>query len=233
MHRHPALCGVNMANLKPLVIVGAGSHGLELWDIVKDINQAKPTFNVIGFVDDGSGNQEKLVARGVPLLGPIEALGNLDAAYVLGIGNPATRASVGKRVEEFGLKAATLIHPTVAQRSFVKIGAGTVIMTYSSISYDVVIGEHVVVHTLSTIGHDVVVDDFSSVSARSCLSGRIKVGKRVLIGAGTTIVPNVSIGDNVIIGAGSAVTKDIPSGVTAAGVPAKVIKSTDFADYTD
>jgi sugar O-acyltransferase (sialic acid O-acetyltransferase NeuD family) len=214
-----------MTNLKPLVIVGAGPHGLELWDIVRDINRAKPTFKVIGFVDDGSVNQEKLAVRGVPLLGPIEALADLDAMYVLGIGNPVARASVGRRVEQFGLETATLIHPTVAQRSFVKIGRGSIIMTYSSLSYDVVIGEHVVVHTLTAIGHEVVIGNFSSVSSRSCLSGRVKVGERVLIGAGTAVVPNVAIQDDSIIGAGSAVTKDIPSGVTAVGVPARVIRS--------
>lgn len=219
-----------MAGLKPLVIVGAGSHGLELYDIVRDINRAKPTFDLIGFVDDGPVRQEKLAARDTRLLGPIEALADLDVKYILGIGNSVARASVGRRVEQFGLEPATLIHPTVAQRSFVKIGAGTVIMTYSSISYDVVIGEHVVVHTLSTIGHDVVVGNFSSISARSCLSGRVKVGERVLVGAGTAVVPNVSIGDDTIIGAGSAVTKDIPPGVTAVGVPAMVIRSTDYTD---
>lgn len=32
------------------------------------------------------------------------------------------------------------------------------------------------------------------------------------------------IGDNVVIGSGSIVTKDIPSGVVAAGNPCKVIR---------
>ena len=36
--------------------------------------------------------------------------------------------------------------------------------------------------------------------------------------------PGVTIGDNVVIGSGSVVTKDIPSGVVAAGNPCRVIR---------
>jgi acetyltransferase-like isoleucine patch superfamily enzyme len=53
--------------------------------------------------------------------------------------------------------------------------------------------------------------------------GRIKVGSRVFIGARAILMPGVTIGDNVVIGAGSIVTKDLPSGVVAAGVPTRVL----------
>lgn len=53
----------------------------------------------------------------------------------------------------------------------------------------------------------------------------IKVGNNVWFGGGVTVVPGVTIGDNVVIGAGSVVTHDIPSGVLAAGNPAKIIKN--------
>jgi acetyltransferase-like isoleucine patch superfamily enzyme len=42
------------------------------------------------------------------------------------------------------------------------------------------------------------------------------------IGTSATILCGVTIGENSIIGAGSVVTKDIPSNVVAAGVPARV-----------
>ena len=52
----------------------------------------------------------------------------------------------------------------------------------------------------------------------------IKIGNNVWIGGNTCIMPGVIIGDNSVIGAGSVVTKDIPSGVIAAGNPCKVIR---------
>ena len=49
---------------------------------------------------------------------------------------------------------------------------------------------------------------------------KTKVGSRVRVGSNVTILP-VNIGDDVIIGAGSVVTKDVPSGATVKGNPAK------------
>jgi acetyltransferase-like isoleucine patch superfamily enzyme len=55
--------------------------------------------------------------------------------------------------------------------------------------------------------------------------GRIKIGNGVFIGNNSIIMPGVTIGDNVVIGAGSIVTKDIPSDVVAAGIPARILRS--------
>ena len=53
----------------------------------------------------------------------------------------------------------------------------------------------------------------------------VKIGNRVWIGMNVTIMRGVSIGDGSIVGAGSIVTKDIPSGVIAAGNPCRVIQT--------
>lgn len=50
---------------------------------------------------------------------------------------------------------------------------------------------------------------------------RTKVCKGASIGAGSTILPGITIGENAIIGAGSVVTKDVPSGETWFGNPAR------------
>lgn len=54
------------------------------------------------------------------------------------------------------------------------------------------------------------------------------IGENVWITSNVTILPGVTIGSNTVIGAGSVVTKDIPSGVFAAGNPCKVIKQISF-----
>jgi len=59
--------------------------------------------------------------------------------------------------------------------------------------------------------------------------GKVKIGNNVFVGANSVVLPNVTIGDNVVIGAGSVVASDIPSGVIAAGVPARPIMSSE--DY--
>ena len=55
----------------------------------------------------------------------------------------------------------------------------------------------------------------------------ITVGNNVYIGEDSLILPGVNIGNNVVIGARSVVTKDIPDNSVAAGVPCRVIKSTE------
>jgi serine O-acetyltransferase len=49
------------------------------------------------------------------------------------------------------------------------------------------------------------------------------LGNNVFIGAGAKIIGGITIGDNVKIGANAVVVKDLPSNVTAVGIPAKVI----------
>ncbi|MDR1168204.1 MAG: sugar O-acetyltransferase [Heliobacteriaceae bacterium] len=52
----------------------------------------------------------------------------------------------------------------------------------------------------------------------------VTIGDNVWIGGNSVILPAVTVGNNVVIGAGSVVTKDIPSGVVAAGNPCRVIR---------
>lgn len=59
---------------------------------------------------------------------------------------------------------------------------------------------------------------------REFCTGRVVIGPDVLIGANSTILPGVVVGAGAQVGAGSLVNRDIPPGVLAAGVPARVIR---------
>lgn len=52
----------------------------------------------------------------------------------------------------------------------------------------------------------------------------IVIEDNVWFGGGVIVNPGVTIGHDSVIGSGSVVTKNIPSGVLAAGVPCKVIR---------
>ena len=49
------------------------------------------------------------------------------------------------------------------------------------------------------------------------------VGNKVVIGAGAKVLGPINIGDNSKIGSNSVVLKDVPSGATAVGIPARNI----------
>lgn len=67
-------------------------------------------------------------------------------------------------------------------------------------------------------------NDFSTVLAKP-----VTIGDNVWVTSNVTILPGVTIGSNTVIGAGSVVTKDIPSGVFAAGNPCRVIRKINFS----
>ncbi|WP_304412082.1 acetyltransferase [Synechococcus sp. CB0205] len=48
------------------------------------------------------------------------------------------------------------------------------------------------------------------------------MAERSWIGIGASVIQQIRIGADVIVGAGAAVVSDLPDGVTAVGVPARV-----------
>jgi maltose O-acetyltransferase len=58
----------------------------------------------------------------------------------------------------------------------------------------------------------------------------ITIGSNCWIAGNVTVCGGVTIGEGSVIGAGSVVTRDIPSGVFAAGVPCRVIREITEAD---
>ena len=101
-------------------------------------------------------------------------------------------------------------------------------ITWGSEPYLINLGNHVTVtNGVVFISHDGGVwvgrDQYPALN----VFGQITVGENSFIGIGTIILPGVSIGKNCVIGAGSVVTRDIPDDSVAAGVPCRVIRSTD------
>ena len=89
---------------------------------------------------------------------------------------------------------------------------------------DVTIGDNVFLAPrvcIYTAGHPI----DAGVRRRQLEYGKkVVIGNDVWVGGNTVINPGVTIGDNVGIGSGSVVTKDIPSGVIAAGNPCRVLR---------
>lgn len=58
----------------------------------------------------------------------------------------------------------------------------------------------------------------------------ITVGDNVWLGGGAIVGPGVTIGQDTVVGAGAVVTRDLPAGVVAFGVPARIVREIGEAD---
>lgn len=81
--------------------------------------------------------------------------------------------------------------------------------------------------TIATTGHPVHAD---LRAGGTQFSQPVTVGDDVWIGSNAVVLPGVSIGAGTVVGAGSVVTRSVPSGVVAAGSPARIVRVVTDAD---
>jgi acetyltransferase-like isoleucine patch superfamily enzyme len=89
----------------------------------------------------------------------------------------------------------------------------------------------VIIITNAFIDHERNLQNGVHISPGVTLGGRVSIGAGPWIGVGASIIDHNTIGSGSIIGAGSVVVKDIPDGVVAYGVPAKVIRRIELNDW--
>ena len=75
------------------------------------------------------------------------------------------------------------------------------------------------------VDHHNLIGAFAHIAPGVTLGGNVTIGARALIGLGASVMPGRSVGANAIIGAGAVVVDDIPDGVVAVGVPARIQRS--------
>jgi len=127
------------------------------------------------------------------------------------------------------------IEPGAYIRETADIGNNCVIMMGSVVNLGAVIGDNTMLDMNVVIGGRVIIGKHCHIGAGAVLAGVIEppsaqpvtIGDNVMIGANAVILEGVKVGDNAVIAAGSVVTQDIPNGMVAAGIPAKIIKERD------
>ena len=212
--------------LKDIAIFGVGGFGREVLALIQDINKAKPTWNIVGFFDDGY--EKGVMVNGYPILGKTEDLNQWETpiSLAVSIGNPVVKKKILDKITNPLVDYPTLIHPTVwiGDNNFVEIGKGCIICAGTLITTNIKIEDFVILNLGCTVGHDTTIKDYAAFMPSCNISGEVLVEEGVYCGTGVKIINQTSIGEYTTIGAGAVVTKPIPRQCTAVGVPAKVIK---------
>ncbi len=196
------------------VVLGASGHGKVVLATLLELGE--PVAAVLD--DDPSRAGGELL--GIPVGGPIADYPATGRAAILAIGDNTVRERLAG-VLKFTWRA--VVHPAAWVHPSVGLGAGAFVAAGAVIQPDAVIGAHAIVNTGATVDHDCVIGDFAHVAPGAHLAGHVSVGAGALIGLGASVTPGVSIGDRAVLGAGASAVRDIASGVTAAGVPARVL----------
>lgn len=197
-------------------IIGAGGHA----QVVIALAEAAG-HRIAGIYDDHKQRGSSVLNH--PVTGPLQDLPDQRGIVaVIAVGDNAARQRISKRWQH--LEWLTLIHPTAWVASNVILGHGCVVMAGAVLQPSARLGNHVIVNTMASVDHESVLDDFVHVAPGSHLAGNVHLQKGVFSGVGSSYAPSVTVGCWSMIGAGATVIHSLPAGITAVGVPAKVIK---------
>ena len=210
--------------MKNIAIYGAGGFGKEVACILDKINEQEPTWNLLGFFDDGI-EKGLDVSRYGKVLGGMEELNAWaeEISIVFAIGVPRILSLLVSKIHNPKVNFPNIIHPEVffADERTLRMGKGNVIVRACSFSCDVTLGDFNQLNSISSLAHDVEVGSFNVFMPLSRISGGTKIGSLNLFGIGSVILQNLKIGDNTRISAGSYVMRNTKDGMLYAGNPAK------------
>ncbi len=213
--------------IKDIAIYGAGGFGREVACLIKRINsETKPTWNLVGFFDDGMepGATNEYGA----VLGNIETLNSWEKplAVVFAIGSPVVVARLVGMVSNPLVEFPNIIAPDTLflDRDNVRLGRGNIFCSRCLVSCNVAIGDFNTFNGYITVGHDAVIGDFNSIMPAVKISGGVRIGCRNFLGVNSVILQYKTIGDDTTVGASSVVLRNTKDGNTYIGNPARKIE---------
>lgn len=210
-----------MAGRPQVVVYGAGGHG----KVVAEIILSSGACELLGFLDDGRAAGVRVL--GLPVLGGFDWLeSHPEVRVVPAVGDNRTRERTAERCLALGRTLEPAIHPTASVSPSARVGAGTVVMANASINAEAHIGVGAIINTGAVIEHDCQVGDFAHVSPNAAMGGGSALGRGSHLGLCACILPLIQVGARSTVGAGAVVREALPDGVTAAGVPARVLRRT-------
>lgn len=207
-----------------LVIWGASGHAL----VVADAARAGDEYEIGGFMDDVHPERSGEEFCGAMILGGREQLEGLLSQgvtkLIFGFGDCRARLRLSEFARAKGFQLATVIHPRAFVATNASVGCGSVILAGAIVNPAASIGENVIVNTSASVDHECLIEDGAHIGPGAHLGGRVFVGRAAWIGIGATVIDRARIGAEAVIGAGAVVINDIPDGVLAYGIPARVVK---------
>lgn len=207
-----------MNEKEKLIVVGAGGHAMSVIDSI-DAN----AIDLIGFIDE---REELKSFSEIPVVGhSFEDICEPNRfSYFIAIGDNRARMAWYEKLKLAGARFVNIVDPSALVSEGAELGEANFIGKLAVINNGAVLGSNNIINTGALVEHRCRLGNHNHISTKSVMNGDVVVGDGVFLGSCAVVNGQLSIGSWSTIGSGASVVRDVPRGVAAVGVPAKVIK---------
>ena len=210
----------------PRILLGAGKQAAQVLNLMEWMGL--PWQGIVLF--DDAFPRLQAGPRNLPVLGPLDEgieeciHASMPAMVALGSRTAAVRYITYRKLQNAGAYLPSLVHPSCLVAPTARLGQNVALLPGCVIGPNVTLGSLCWLYSRVTLEHDTQVDENVTFGPSAVTSGYVKIGKHAFLGSGTVCAPEVHIGERALIGAGAVVISDIPEGMIAFGVPARVYR---------
>lgn len=212
--------------MKDILIYGFGGFGHEVACLINHINREEPTWNVVGYIDDGVAVGTE--CRYGKVLGNCDTLNAWDkpVAVVIAIGNAKVLDLISHKITNPLVEFPNIIAPNVFyfDKESVTMGKGNIVTFGCRFSCNTHIGDFNVLNGNISLGHDAVLGNYNVMFPETRISGQTTVGDRNFFGARVFVAQCLKIGNDTRLGAGAYILRKTKDGFLYMGNPAKKIE---------
>lgn len=210
-----------MSNMQSygIVMMGAGGHAKVCIELLRAMGE-KVSF-CIGGQDSPKTCLEVPVLKGDERLAQLRSEGY--SKLFVAIGSNTLRDHLSALALTQGYQLVNAISPQATISPTAKLGVGVAVMAGAVINAETSIGDLSIINTGAVIDHDCQIGKAVHIAPQCALAGNVTIGDCSFLGIGSKVIPKVTIGEKVTVGAGAVVIHHLKAGVTAVGVPARLI----------
>lgn len=212
--------------MKDLLIYGFGGFGHEVACLINHINKVEPTWNIVGYIDDGV--EVGTECKYGKVLGNCDTLNAWDkpVAVVIAIGSTKYLEIVSKKITNPNVEFPNIIAPNVFyfDKESVSMGKGNIVTFGCRFSCNIHLGDFNILNGNISFGHDVTIGSYNVLFPETRISGQSVVGNGNFFGARCFVAQCLSVGNNSRFGAGCYVLRKTKDGSLYMGNPAKRIE---------
>lgn len=145
-------------------------------------------------------------------------------SVALAVADARVRTLLDRRCVEAGVHIIGVRAANIVVMDDVEIGPGALLSPFVTLTSNIRVGRCFHANLYCYVEHDCIIGDYVTFGPSAHCNGNVVIGDGAYIGAGAVIRQGLRIGEGAIIGMGAVVTKDVPSGVTVVGNPARSLE---------